>query len=337
MVDDSALMRTVLTKGLGEQRRIEVVGMAANAMEAHRKFRELKPDVMTLDIEMPGMSGIDFLKEFIPRNPLPVILVSSLNIRVFDALAAGAVDFVRKPDSSGSMEQFLRSLGQKICVAHDTRSKAVPKTAPPPSGVPTRLGGSFALERVIIGLGASTGGTEATYDLLRRLPADLPPMLIVQHMPTGFTKMYAERLDRQCAMEVREAVHGESLRRGLALVAPADLQMRIQFTPQGYVVSCKPDEKVSGHRPSVDALFESMAGQVRCKQVGIILTGMGRDGATGLLSMRRAGAYTLGQDEASSVVYGMPMVAHQMGAVQTQGNCEVLASHLLRHLRGLDV
>ena len=168
--------------------------------------------------------------------------------------------------------------------------------------------------------------------MLKRLPADIPGMLIVQHMPTGFTQMYADRLNRLCQMEVREARHGDEVRRGLALLAPADYQMRIVRSGSRYTVACVQGEKVSGHRPSVDALFFSMAEQVRCKMVGIIMTGMGRDGADGLLQMRKAGAFTIGQDKESSVVYGMPMVAQNIGAVQIQASCENIAGVLLRQL-----
>uniref|UniRef100_UPI00289DF82A CheB methylesterase domain-containing protein n=1 Tax=Oscillibacter sp. TaxID=1945593 RepID=UPI00289DF82A len=197
------------------------------------------------------------------------------------------------------------------------------------------LGPRPILDGAVIGLGASTGGTEATLEVLRRLPSDIPPMVIVQHMPPGFTKMYAERLDRICAMEVREAVDGDELHRGLALVAPADFQCRVLRSGSRYRVTCKPGEKVSGHRPSVDVLFHSMAENVKGSMVGIIMTGMGRDGADGLLAMRKAGAYTIGQDKESSVVYGMPMVAFDIGAVQTQASSENIAGVLLRRLREL--
>ena len=186
----------------------------------------------------------------------------------------------------------------------------------------------------LIGLGASTGGTEATLEVMKRLPADIPPMVVVQHMPPGFTKMYAERLNKLCRMEVREAANGDKLHQGLALVAPADLQCRVNRTAAGeYYVTCQPGEKVSGHRPSVDALFHSMADNVRCKMIGIIMTGMGADGAEGLLRMRQRGAYTIGQDKESCVVYGMPGVAFEKGAVCEQASCERIASVLLRSLQ----
>ena len=338
VVDDSAVARTFLTRGLSSYPNIEVVGYAVNALDARGKISSLAPDVMTLDVEMPGTNGIDFLKELLPVTPLPVILVSSLNLKVFDALAAGAVDFVRKPDGTESKQSFLDSLAQKIVVASCAkvrRRAAVSPAAPSLSSVsPAGVGGRSDLDRTIIGLGASTGGTEATLEVLKRLPADIPGMVIVQHMPVGFTKMYAERLNRLCRMEVREAVNGDEIRRGLALIAPADLQARVVRMGSRYTLSCLPGEKVSGHRPSVDALFSSMASAVKCPMVGIIMTGMGRDGADGLLQMRRAGAYTIGQDKDSCVVYGMPMVAYDIGAVAVQASCENIAGVLMAHLKG---
>ncbi len=338
VVDDSVLARAMLTQGLGRCPQIEVVGQGFNAQDAMMKIDQLRPDVMTLDVEMPGMSGIDFLRQLLPRRPLPVILVSSLNLRVFDALSAGAVDFVRKPEP-GQNETFIKALTQKVLSAAGARVRCAPAmgTRQPAAGMPPipLLGNRPGLDQVIIGLGASTGGTEATLEVLKRLPADTPGMLIVQHMPTGFTQMYAERLDRLCPMEVREAKNGDEVKRGLALLAPADYQMRLVRTGSRYTVSCMPGEKVSGHRPSVDALFLSMAEQVRCRMVGIIMTGMGRDGADGLLQMRKAGAFTIGQDKESSVVYGMPMVAYNIGAVQIQAACDKIADVLVQKLRQL--
>lgn len=340
VVDDSALIRTFLVQGLSAYPNLEVVGCAINAQDALSKMQRLHPDVMTLDVEMPGTNGIDFLKSLLPTHPLPVILVSSLNLKVFDALAAGAVDFVRKPDGHQDRQAFLDALAQKIVVAscaHVRRRPAVPaKEGAAGSAVPVQAlgrGSGLDLDHTIIGLGASTGGTEATLAVLKQLPADIPGMVIVQHMPTGFTKMYAERLNRLCQMEVREAKHGDEIHRGLALIAPADLQARVVRMGSRYTLSCQPGEKVSGHRPSVDALFTSMASQVKCHMVGIIMTGMGRDGADGLLQMRKAGAYTIGQDKASCVVYGMPMVAHDIGAVMVQASCENIAGVLMTHLK----
>ena len=335
VVDDSALARNLIIQGLSAHPRIEVIGYAINTLDAKQKLPRLKPDVVTMDVEMPGQSGIDFLKEYLPANPVPVILCSSLNLKVFDALNAGAVDFVRKPDVQESKEVFIANLTQKVLVASMAKPRSAPMRSPSVAVATPNLGGGAALDRVLVGLGASTGGTEATLEVMRRLPADIPPMVIVQHMPKGFTQMYADRLNRICKMEVREAKNGDELHRGLALVAPADLQCRVVRIGEKYTVSCTPGEKVSGHRPSVDAMFHSMAEVVRCKMVGIIMTGMGQDGAAGLLAMRKKGAYTIGQDKESSVVYGMPMVANDIGAVCIQASCENVANVLLRHLKTL--
>ena len=335
VVDDSALARNLIIQGLSAHPRVEIVGYAINTLDAKQKIPRLKPDVVTMDVEMPGQSGIDFLKEYLPANPVPVILCSSLNLKVFDALNAGAVDFVRKPDVQESKEVFISNLTQKVLVASMARPRSAPLRSPSIAVATPNLGGGPALDRVLVGLGASTGGTEATLEVMRRLPADIPPMVIVQHMPKGFTQMYADRLNRICKMEVREAKDGDELHRGLALVAPADLQCRVVRIGEKYTVSCTPGEKVSGHRPSVDAMFHSMAEVVRCKMVGIIMTGMGQDGAAGLLEMRKKGAYTIGQDKESSVVYGMPMVANDIGAVCIQASCDNVANVLLRHLKTL--
>ena len=343
VVDDSITARSLIIKGLSTHPKIEVVGYAINAMDARQKIPKLNPDVITMDVEMPGQSGIDFLKEYLPTHPIPVLLVSSLNLKVFDALDAGAVDFVHKPDSQETQASFITSLSQKVVMAAGAKVRVAPsgtaaavnKAAGVPGGALPPLGTAPALDRIIVGLGASTGGTEATLEVMKRLPADIPPMVIVQHMPPGFTKMYAERLNRLCRMEVREAKNGDELHRGLALVAPADLQARIVRIGNKYTLSCTPGEKVSGHRPSVDALFQSMAEVVQCKMVGIILTGMGQDGAAGLLAMRKRGAYTIGQDKDSCVVYGMPKVAYDIGAVGVQVPCEGVAGALVRHLKSL--
>ena len=335
VVDDSALARNLIIQGLSAHPRIEVIGYAINTLDAKQKLPRLKPDVVTMDVEMPGQSGIDFLKEYLPNNPVPVILCSSLNLKVFDALNAGAVDFVRKPDVQESKEVFVTNLTQKVLVASMARPRSIPLRSPSVAVEAPALGGGLAMDRVLVGLGASTGGPEATLEVMRRLPADIPPMVIVQHMPKGFTQMYADRLNRICKMEVREARNGDELHRGLALVAPADLQCRVVRIGDKYTVSCTQGEKVSGHRPSVDAMFHSMAEVVRCKMVGIIMTGMGQDGAAGLLEMRKKGAYTIGQDKESSVVYGMPMVANDIGAVCIQASCENVANVLLRHLKTL--
>ena len=369
VVDDSALFRQMIIQHLSTKPNLEVVGHAINAYDAKQKIPQLKPDVLTLDVEMPGLNGIEFLKQLLPTNPLPVVLVSSLNLSVFDALSAGAVDFVRKPDMSvsNSKETFFTSLTLKIQTAAKAKVRitqpsalssspaaaspalAAPRTAyraAAPSAA-SSAGNGLAktsaipfpplprnvLDSTIIGLGASTGGTEATLEVLKRLPANIPGMVITQHMPEGFTEMYAQRLNRICAMEVREAKNGDIIRPGLALIAPGAKQMEVIRSGRNYIVQCRAGAKVSGHCPSVDVLFTSIAKNVAINKVGIIMTGMGSDGADGLLKMRQAGAFTIGQDKDSCVVYGMPMVAFNIGAVCTQASCENISSVLLNHLK----
>ena len=362
VVDDSSLFRQAIIQNLSTQAGIEIVGYAINAYDAKLKIPQLKPDVLTMDVEMPGLNGIEFLKQLLPTNPLPVVLVSSLNLSVFDALSAGAVDFVRKPDMTmqNSKDAFFASLLLKIKTAAKAKvriSAPSPASAPQPqapaqSGRPGAAPAAHAassqaaakpmpfpplprnvLDSTIIGLGASTGGTEATLEVLKRLPANIPGMVITQHMPEGFTAMYAQRLNRICAMEVREAKHGDIIKPGLALIAPGAKQMEVVRSGRNYMVQCRPGPKVSGHCPSVDVLFNSIAKNVAINKVGIIMTGMGRDGADGLLAMRQSGAFTIGQDKDSCVVYGMPMVAFNIGGVCTQASCENIASVLMNHLK----
>ena len=335
VVDDSPLFRTWLIRSLSEDDRFQVVGYAVNALDAQEKIPLLQPDMLTLDIEMPGMSGIDFLKQLLPVHPIPVILVSSLNLRVFDALEAGAVDFVRKPDEANglSKEIFLSMLRSKLLVAAASHVH-LPSVPASPQAAKTRIvspltaaGNPFlnrpktsaaASQETVIAIGASTGGTEAILEVVKNFPADTPGVVITQHMPAGFTAMYAERLNRICKMEVREAKNGDRIRKGLMLLAPGGLQMRVVPLGNSYAVSVQEGEKVNGHRPSVDVLFDSVALHVREHAIGVLLTGMGADGAAGLLRMRKNGAYTIGQDKNSCVVYGMPMEAHKIGAVCQQ-------------------
>ena len=363
VVDDSLVFDRFLSENLPKvQPRIEVVGYAMNAYDAMRKIPVLKPDVITLDVEMPKMSGIEFLKELLPKHPIPVILVSSLNVSVFDALSYGAVDFVRKPDMSteNSTSRFVQHLSAKILIASQAKVKLPASKSPSPAartksagvcsskagssaGRRTPAGGSsvikltstaaLRLNSTVIAIGASTGGTEATLEVLRQLPEDIPGIVITQHMPKGFTQMYAERLNRLCRMQVKEAEDGDIIRRGRALIAPGgDLQMKVVRSGRDYIVRCLPGEKVNGHRPSVDVLFQSVAQAVKSSSVGVILTGMGQDGAQGLLQMKKSGAYTIGQDKESCVVYGMPMVAQQIGAVSKQASCAAIPKVLMAHL-----
>lgn len=337
IVDDSMLFRKLLIDHLSSLPDVEIVGFAINAYDAKQKIPTLKPDVVTLDVEMPGLNGIEFLKQLIPQNPIPVILVSSLNLNVFEALSAGAVDFVRKPamTEQNSTSIFLNTLSSKVRIA--SRAKVMSPTAKnaaetasiyPPISFPL-----LRCQTSIIAIGASTGGTEATLAILKELPAQCPGIVVTQHMPEGFTKMYADRLNRICKMEVREARHGDAIEPGLALIAPGSFQMRVVPNGSRYKVTCTNGEKVSGHIPSVDVLFSSMAENVRRNGVGIILTGMGQDGAKGLLEMRKSGAYTIGQDQESCVVYGMPMVAYNIGAVSTQAPLDKIPMALRNYFK----
>jgi len=329
ITDDSLLSRNVLREELSKDPDIEVVGMAVDPFDAMEKIKMLKPDILTLDVEMPKMSGLTFLKKLMVENPLKVVLVSSMNISVFDALDAGAVDFVKKPNmsSKNDLPMFFRELKTKIKVA--SIAKLVPF-------ISEKNIEATKLEKIpitkIIAIGASTGGTEATLVILKELPEEVPGILVTQHMPAGFTKMYADRLNRICAIEVREAADGDRIEKGLALIAPGDKQMKMSKDSKGYFVTCRAGEKVSGHCPSVDVLFNSVAETAGKDSVGIILTGMGKDGAQGLLNMKKAGAYTIGQDEKSSVVYGMPMMAYNIGAVTVQAAIEDVSNILIKNL-----
>ncbi len=340
IVDDSLLFRKVLIDTLSQNPNIEVIGYAVDAFDAERKIPLLKPDVVTLDVEMPMVNGIEFVKKLLPKHPVPVILVSSLNLNVFEALSAGAVDFVRKPDmsSSNTASTFLNTLISKIFIA--SRAAIKVPVSPHPLIVPGKSAmgkTTFSMDAcsTIIAIGASTGGTEATLQVLKDLPADTPGIVVTQHMPEGFTKMYADRLNRLCAMNVKEAQSGDVIERGQVLIAPGDLQMKVVKMGSRYTVNCYPGEKVSGHRPSVDVLFQSVADTAGACSIGIIMTGMGRDGAEGLLSMKKKGAFTIGQDEESCVVYGMPMVAYNIGAVTKQVSCANIAGVLMKHLSSL--
>ena len=349
VVDDSPLFRTWLIRSLSADDLFQIVGYAVNALDAQEKIPLLQPDMLTLDIEMPGMSGIDFLKRLLPVHPIPVILVSSLNLRVFDALEAGAVDFVRKPDEANglSKEIFLSMLRSKLLVAaashvHLPSVPASPQTAKKRIVSPLTAAGNPFLNRpktsaaasqeTVIAIGASTGGTEAILEVVKNFPENTPGVVITQHMPAGFTAMYAERLNRICKMEVREAKNGDRIRKGLMLLAPGGLQMRVVPLGNSYAVSVQEGEKVNGHRPSVDVLFDSVALHVREHAIGVLLTGMGADGAAGLLRMRKNGAYTIGQDKNSCVVYGMPMEAHKIGAVCQQCPLNTIGQTVLARL-----
>jgi two-component system chemotaxis response regulator CheB len=296
---------------------LEVVATAPNPYVARDKILELEPDVMTLDVEMPRMSGIEFLKKLLPQYPIPVVVVSAVSENVFDALNAGAVDFVTKPDSKSSrnLETFIHELIIKIKIA-STAKVEVPKRE-----LEREQPASAAIAKTsnkIIAIGASTGGTEAILEILRSLPRNIPGIVIVQHMPAFFTAMYAQRLNNSCQIDVKEAETGDEVVRGRALLAPGGSHMRIIGKGGKFFVECFKGDNENGHCPSVDVLFNSVADKVGAASIGVILTGMGYDGAKGLLRMKLAGADTIGQDQQSSIVYGMPKVAYEIGAVARQ-------------------
>ena len=331
IVDDSLVFRESLSREISKDPDIEVVGTATDPYMARDLIIKLKPDVLTLDVEMPKMNGIEFLKKLMPQYPLPVIVVSSVSQNVLDALDAGAVEFVTKPNVTrpGGMASFVNELIIKIKIA-STAKVGNRKSDYTPSRPVTNQG--IDTMSKIIAIGASTGGTDAIHTVISGLPRDMPPIVIVQHMPPVFTKLYAERLNNTCELEVKEAEDGDALRPGRVLIAPGNFQMRLAKRGTGYIVKCTEEEKVSGHCPSVDVLFDSVADVAGKQSIGVILTGMGRDGANGLLKMKKTGAYTIGQDEKSSVVYGMPMVAFNIGAVEKQLPLDRIADEIIRFL-----
>lgn len=334
VVDDSILFRQFMVKSLSDDPAIEVIGTAADPEEALKLIKELRPQVVTMDVEMPKMNGIDFIKKLMPEHPIPVVVVTSLPLNALDALDAGAVDFVSKPKVKNSTDlfNFSHELVIKVKIASMAKLKqAVP--APKPERV--TLGSLKAADNLVIAIGASTGGTDATLSIIQDLPVTTPGIVVVQHMPEKFTKMYAERLNRICKMEVKEAEDGDRVHTGRILIAPGDYQMRLIKDSKGYAVRCERGEKVSGHCPSVDVLFESVSKVAGKNAVGIILTGMGSDGAKGLLSMKNAGAYTIGQNKETCVVYGMPMVAYNMGAVMKQAAIQDIAPLLCSYINKL--
>lgn len=317
VVEDSLVFRKLLVRGLNLDPALEVVAEASDPFEARDAIIKYSPDVMTLDVELPRMNGIEFLRKLMPQRPIPAVVISSLSNAVFDALEAGAVDFVNKPAVSDrtQLESFIM---QELAVKVKIASTAKIGRHKQPGVQQTFLKTGKLSPDTIIAIGASTGGTEAIYDVVKQLDTDVPGIVIVQHMPPGFTEMYAKRLNNECRLEVKEAQTGDRVMPGRALLAPGDKQMRLVKMNGGYQVECKDGPKIDGHRPSVTALFDSVAQCAGKKAIGVILTGMGGDGAQGLLHMRQAGALTIGQDEESCVVYGMPKVAYDIGAVKYQ-------------------
>lgn len=331
VVDDSPLFREILSRGLSTDDELEVVDTAKDPYDARDKILKHKPDVMTCDIQMPRMDGIEFIRQLLPQYSLPVIVVSTISSAVFDAMNAGAVDFLTKPAtvSPDGVKKFIFELIHKVKVASTAK---VVKSAEAEIDKAKNYHDE-AISDKIIAIGASTGGTEAISQVINALPQNMPGIVIVQHIPPVFSRMFAQRIDSTSALSVKEADNGDYLEPGKVLIAPGDKHMRIKKIAGKYRVECFEGEKVNGHCPSVDVLFESVARVAGPNAVGVILTGMGHDGAKGLLEMRRRGARTIGQDEASSVVYGMPKVAYEIGAVEKQAPLSDIARTLLSMLR----
>lgn len=327
IIDDSAVIRQMLTVILHEDPDIHVVGTAANPFIAREKIKTLKPDVLTLDVEMPGMDGITFLEKLMRLHPLPVVMVSSHTEKgaaaTLRALDLGAVDFVAKPQGGvreGMNRELTEEIRAKVRAAAGAHVRPAPATArSAPRLAPLPPAPLFCREGIIV-IGASAGGTQAIAEILAKLPRQTPGIAIVQHMPPKFTASFAERLDSHCQLEVREAKSGDRLKPGVALIAPGGYHMALMRAGGGYAVRIYEDEPVNRHRPSVDVLFDSAARIAGADALGIILTGMGSDGARGLYAMKIAGARTIAQDEKSSVVFGMPEQAIRQGAV-----CEIVS------------
>ena len=338
VVDDSALVRQMLAEIINRQSDMECVGAAPDPLVAREMIRELNPDVITLDVEMPRMDGIDFLGKLMRLRPMPVVMVSTLTERgaetTLRALELGAVDFVAKPrlGIADGLKLLADDITAKIRVAAQARVRRIevddPATAQPKAASLGRL----STEKIIF-IGASTGGTEATREVLQHLPADCPAVMITQHMPPGFTKNYAARLDGLCRMSVKEAEDGERVLPGHAYIAPGGLHLSVERSGANYICRVKDGEPVNRHKPSVEVLFKSAARVVGPNAYGVMLTGMGADGATAMRELKDAGSWNVAQDAATSVVFGMPKEAIAAGAVHEVLALAAIAPKLLERLR----
>jgi len=353
VVDDSALVRSLLTEIINRQPDMECIGAASDPLAAREMIRNLNPDVITLDVEMPKMDGIDFLSKLMRLRPMPVVMVSTLTERgaevTLKALELGAVDFVAKPKIG--VADGLRLLAQDITDKIREASKARIHRTPTPAASPASTGahaagaaaaapqrpthaslGRLSTEKIIF-IGASTGGTEATKEVLTALPPDCPAVVITQHMPPGFTRNYAARLDGLCKIRVKEAVDGERILPGHAYIAPGGLHLSVEKSGANYIARVRDGDPVNRHKPSVEVLFKSAAACVGPNAVAIMLTGMGADGARAMKELRDAGAHCVAQDEASCVVFGMPREAIAAGAIHEVLPLTKISGHLMEHLR----
>ncbi|MFZ4480002.1 MAG: protein-glutamate methylesterase/protein-glutamine glutaminase [Rhodoferax sp.] len=344
-VDDSALIRSLMTEIINSQPDMTVVATASDPLIARDLVKQHNPDVMTLDVEMPRMDGLEFLEKLMRLRPMPVVMVSSLTERgseaALRALELGAIDFVTKPRLGirDGLLSYTDLIAGKIRIAAAARllpgkrSSPAGKTGAAPA-TPMLHNTRLSTEKLII-IGASTGGTEAIREVLQPLPPDSPGILIAQHMPAGFTRSFAQRLSSCCRIAVSEAVHGERILPGHAYIAPGEFHLSLRRSGANYVAHVDQEPPLNRHRPSVDVLFDSAATHAGKNAVGLLLTGMGRDGADGLLRMRQAGAYTLAQDEASCVVFGMPREAIAIGAASAVAPLKEMSQLVMAHLLSL--
>lgn len=336
IVDDSAIVRKIFSEEISKESDMEVIGTAPDPFVARDKIVQHKPDVMTLDIEMPRMDGLTFLKKLMKYYPLPVLIVSSLTPKggkmAMEALEYGAVDVLSKPGSSYSVGDMSAQLKEKIRAAARANLNRV--SAPTPRQEPTGTITKALTETTqkLIAMGASTGGTEALKEVLVRMPQNSPGMVIVQHMPPLFTTAFAERLNRLCSVEVREAKDGDSVLNGQALIAPGNFHMLMRRSGSRYYVNIKDGPMVHHQRPAVDILFNSVAQYAGANAIGVILTGMGADGAQGMLRMKEGGAKTIAQNEASCVVFGMPKEAIRLGAVDRVVPLELIPQEIIHFI-----
>jgi two-component system chemotaxis response regulator CheB len=332
IVDDSAIVRKILSEALADERDIEVVGTAPDPFVARDKIMALHPDVLTLDIEMPRMDGLTFLKKLMHFNPMPVLVISSLTQpscrMAVQALELGAVEVLAKPGGPYSVGELRNNLAAKIRMAAISRVRRRQPTPERPAVIPTTLAAD-----TVIAIGASTGGTEAIAQVLTKLPASTPGIVIAQHIPPQFSRAFAARLNDLCALSVKEAEDGDILKPGCALVAPGDFHMLLRYAGGRHSVTVKTGPRVCYQRPSVDVLFSSVAEAAGRRAIGVLLTGMGSDGAQGLLKMRQAGARTIAQDEATCVVFGMPREAILAGAAQQVLPLAAIANGILTSRR----
>ncbi len=337
LVDDSPVFIGALEAVIAKEPNMTVAAKFSNGLDALEGVENARPDVILCDVQMPKLSGIDFLKRLLPRHQIPVVVVSSTPGITLTALSNGAVDFIPKPTATESRVDFFKRVVATINTAATSNMGAklassgqAPTHPDAGRGILLRTPLNYA-----VAIGASTGGTDAILAVVRDLPPNFPGTVITQHMPAGFTAMYAQRLNKECRMKVAEAVDGMRLQTGQIILAAGEHQLRLLKDSQGFYVSSKQGPKVNGHCPSVEVLFESVAVAAGRRAMGVILTGMGGDGAEGLLQMRNAGAYTIGQDQKTSVVYGMPMVAFNKGAVTKQLPLDQIGPEMLRQVNGV--